>query len=63
MKIHLNGQKVEILNPCTVFQLIEEKKIPLTGIVAELNGEILTDFSKKLKEGDILELIRMVGGG
>jgi len=49
--------------PISLRDLLKEKNIPEQAIVAELNGSILTDFTSLLKEGDHLEIIRMVGGG
>lgn len=63
MRICLNGDWVHLDQPISLRDLLKEKNIPEQAIVAELNGSILTDFTSLLKEGDHLEIIRMVGGG
>ena len=63
MKIILNGKDTEIKENMSIEELEESLKIPVKAIVAEINGKIAADFSLKLKEGDVLELIRLVGGG
>ena len=63
MKISLNGDWVDLTQSITLMEILKQKKIPEKAVVAELNGEILLDFNVKLKDGDQLEIIRMVGGG
>jgi sulfur carrier protein len=50
----------------TVAQLLQEAEVKARFVVVELNGEIvprdLRD-SSVLKEGDILEVVTLVGGG
>ena len=63
MKIHLNGDSIDLTQSVVLIEILRQKNIPETGVVIELNGEILSDFNVMLKEGDQVEIIRMVGGG
>lgn len=63
MVIQVNGENLEIREGMTLLDLIKEKKVPENAVIVERNGEIVTDYSQFLQEGDVLELIRLVGGG
>jgi len=63
MTITLNGEIMTVSDQLSVGELIRQKNIPQQATVAELNSQILTDFDTRLKDGDVLELIRLVGGG
>ncbi|MEI6092211.1 MAG: sulfur carrier protein ThiS [bacterium] len=67
MKIFVNGNEHELEgSSITVEDVIKTVNMPSMGLVAELDGEIISnkDFSKSLiKDNSKLELIRIVGGG
>lgn len=66
MKITVNGKETALEAGCTVETLLREKGIPPASVVAEHNGRILSreDFAAVLlSEGDVLEILRFVGGG
>lgn len=66
MKITINGKEAVLTESCTVETLLKEKGISPAMVVAEHNGRILSreDFADAmLSEGDILEILRFVGGG
>lgn len=66
MKISLNGKNKELPTEFTVEELVQSLKIDPETLVAEVNKTIIQhqDFaSKNLQDGDVVELIRFVGGG
>ena len=66
MKIIINGEEREVNEGTTVSQLLEEMKTPAVGIAVERNQEIVSRSlhpTTVLEEGDILEIVKMVGGG
>lgn len=66
INITFNGHARTSRVGMTVAQLLQEAQINARFVVVELNGEIvprdLRD-SSVLKEGDILEVVTLVGGG
>ena len=66
MKIKLNGKEKEIAEKISLTELIDELQLKNSPIVAELSGKIVKpeDYSSTiLEDGNIVELIRFVGGG
>ena len=66
MKIVVNGELQEVSPECTVFQLLEDKAMPVNTTVVELNREILKREhwqSTILQAGDNLEVLVFMGGG
>ncbi|HBG46799.1 MAG TPA: thiamine biosynthesis protein ThiS [Deltaproteobacteria bacterium] len=66
MKIKINGEDREAQEGSTVEALLESLSIKREGIAVDLNREIVPRRllgSTVLKEGDTLEIVRMVGGG
>jgi len=66
MQITVNGQAMELSAGQTGAGLLAELKIPPATVVAELNAQIIKreDFLKHvLSDGDVLELVTVVGGG
>jgi len=64
-KITINGKLLEIKSD-TIEALLSELQIPPSGAAVALNSEIipLTKHSKQiLKDGDLVEIIRPIGGG
>jgi sulfur carrier protein len=65
MRLRLNGKDREVEAVSTVEELVAFLGIHRM-IVVEHNGEILKkeEFpERRLREGDILEIVHMVGGG
>ena len=64
MEIVINGKNANT-NARTINEIIEKREIDKRGLVIEYNGEILKQekWSKKVQEGDKLELLSFVGGG
>lgn len=66
MKITVNGKNTEVSGNISVHEYLTQKGIPLEHVVIELNKEILNRniYNKiKLKNGDTVEILQLVGGG
>ncbi len=65
MKLTINGHDREVA-AATVSALLEELGLHPQGTVVERNREIVDRDAfrdTRLNEGDVLELVRLVGGG
>ena len=66
MKILINGQERDIEGAPTVAELLRRLDLPERGVAVERNREIVPKTrhgDTVLKEGDILEIVALVGGG
>ncbi len=66
MRLHLNGELRETPELGTVADLACWLELPAFGSAIELNGEVIRRVdhpATPLKEGDRLEVVRLVGGG
>lgn len=66
MEILLNGKSHVLENSSTLEQIIKQFAKNNKHIIAELNGSIIRSQSwqnTKVKNGDALELVSIVGGG
>lgn len=62
----INGERRDIGQGATVSELLNELDIKPQGIAVELNLEIVSKSKYDetvLKDGDKVEIVRMVGGG
>ncbi len=65
MKVKINGEYREVAAG-TVWTLLEELGLHPQGTIVERNREIVDRQAYRethLSEGDVLELVRLVGGG
>ena len=65
VKLKINGENREVA-PGTVWSLLEELGLHPRGVIVERNREIVDRQAYRetpLSEGDVLELVRLVGGG
>jgi thiamine biosynthesis protein ThiS len=66
MKIRVNGKIKTITGKLTLYELIDDLKIPITKVAIELNKEII-DKKKirkiKLENNDVIEIVHFIGGG
>ena len=65
MKVKINGEPREVAAG-TVLSLLEELGLHPQGTIVERNREIVDSEAYRetpLSEGDVLELVRLVGGG
>jgi len=66
VKLHLNGELRETPDLATLADLARWLELPTFGSAIELNGEVIRRAdhpATPLKEGDRLEVVRLVGGG
>jgi sulfur carrier protein len=66
MKLTINGEQTEYPDGLTVRQLLERLGLADRRVAVERNGDIVpfrTFADAKLAEGDVLELVTLVGGG
>ena len=66
IKIKINGKIKTIIDKLTLYELINDLKIPITKVAIELNKEIINkkEVRKiKLKNNDIIEIVHFIGGG
>jgi sulfur carrier protein len=66
MKITLNGQKRDFANSCSLSEIVTQFCRQTEAVIAEHNGTIVKSAQwqqTKIREGDILELVTLVGGG
>jgi thiamine biosynthesis protein ThiS len=66
MQIVLNGKEYELAGPVSIEGLIKGLGQDGSRLVVELNATIISKelySASMLKEGDTLELVRLVGGG
>ncbi|MGH7921255.1 MAG: sulfur carrier protein ThiS [Candidatus Dormibacteraceae bacterium] len=62
----MNGRAVELPSPTTLADYLQSLGAEPRAVAVELNGEILQRAAYAgcvLREGDIVEIVRMVGGG
>jgi sulfur carrier protein len=61
-----NGANVAAELPCTLEQFLRSQNLLPRSVVVEHNGEAVTpsEFAKReLRDGDRLEIVRIVAGG
>ncbi|MGM0472235.1 MAG: sulfur carrier protein ThiS [Bacillota bacterium] len=66
MEITLNGEVEELQEEVNLEELLESKDLELDRLVIEYNQEIVSreEWSKiTVQDGDVLEVLRFVGGG
>lgn len=66
MRLRINGETRDTPHLATVADLAAWLDLPAFGSAVELNGEVIRRAdhpATPLKEGDRLEVVRLVGGG
>ena len=66
IKINLNGKIKTIIDKITLYELINDLKIPIAKVAIELNKEIINkkEIKKiKLENNDVIEIVHFIGGG
>ena len=64
--LRINGRQVELASPTPLLKYLEQLGVSHRAVAVEHNGVILDRDSyptTTLKEGDTVEIVRMVGGG
>jgi sulfur carrier protein len=66
VEITVNGERKSVAKNATAADLLESLGVPAETAVVSLNGEVLSrdDLdSKRLSEGDSVDMFAFVGGG
>ena len=66
IKINVNGKVNLIIEKTSLFNLINNLKIPIKKVAIELNQEIMDKkkLSRKIiKKNDTIEIVHFIGGG
>jgi|TARA_B100000767_G_scaffold247457_1_gene247754 thiamine biosynthesis protein ThiS len=66
IKIKVNGKIKTIIDKSTLYELINDLKIPIIKVAIELNKEIISkkEIKKiKLENDDVIEIVHFIGGG
>ena len=66
MQLTVNGEGIIFSNGNTVRQLLEQLQLADRPVAVERNGHIVsysTFDQTELNEGDVLEIVTLVGGG
>jgi sulfur carrier protein len=66
MTITINGDRVTLPQPATVAQLLEQRGLARKPCAVEVNQTLVPKdqhAEKRLAEGDIVEIVTLVGGG
>jgi len=64
--LQVNGRRVELEGPTLLLDYLEKLGVSPRAVAVERNGVIIERSSypdAKLEEGDVVEIVRMVGGG
>ena len=64
--LEINGRRVELEKPTPLLAYLEQLGVSPRAVAVELNGVIIERSAyaiAKLDDGDIVEIVRMVGGG
>lgn len=67
-RIVLNGEERELERELTIMELLELVRVRFreVGLAVAINGEVVPKSeygTKKVKEGDRVEIVQLVGGG
>jgi sulfur carrier protein len=66
LTLKVNGESRAIERPVTVLQYLEANNLVLPFMAVARNGDVLlkSEYAAvTLQDGDVLEIVRMVGGG
>jgi sulfur carrier protein len=66
MRLTVNGKPVDLPGPTALVDYLAGLGVDSRAVAVELNGQILqrADFAgTELGDGDVVEIVRMVGGG
>ena len=66
MQVTINGENRDVKEGLTVLALLEDLELQPDAMVVQRNENVIerSDFATtQLEEGDVIELVRFVGGG
>ena len=64
--LQINGRRVELESPISLLAYLEKLDVNPRSVAVEHNGVIIersTYADARLDDGDVVEIVRMVGGG
>jgi sulfur carrier protein len=64
--LQINGRRVELDEPTALLTYLDKLGVSARAVAVELNGVIMDRSAYeevKLDDGDVVEIVRMVGGG
>jgi len=64
--LQINGRRVELEGPTALLSYLEMLGVSARAVAVELNGVIIERSAYQdamLGDGDVVEIVRMVGGG
>jgi sulfur carrier protein len=64
--LQVNGRRVELDGPTALLTYLEKLGVSARAVAVELNGVIIERSAYEdanLDDGDVVEIVRMVGGG
>jgi sulfur carrier protein len=64
--VKVNGRRVDLDGPIKLLTYLEKLGVSERAVAVEINGEILERAAyanATLDDGDVVEIVRMVGGG
>lgn len=64
--LRVNGRDVELERPTPLLSYLDKLGVDARAVAVEHNGEIVERARYEavvLREGDVVEIVRMVGGG
>ena len=65
-RLQINGKEVELSRPTPLVDYLAELGVDIRAVAVEVDGEILPREQVKshvLQGGQVVEIVRMVGGG
>ena len=66
ISLQINGRHVELEGPISLLAYLEKLDVNPRSVAVEHNGVIIersTYADARLDDGDVVEIVRMVGGG
>jgi sulfur carrier protein len=66
ISLQINGKKIELEHPTRLLDYLDQLGVNQRAVAIEHNGTIIERAAYDavtLKEGDTVEIVRMVGGG
>jgi len=66
ISLHVNGKRVELGEPTSLLDYLSKLGVDPRAVAVEHNGEIIERARFEavvFREGDVVEIVRMVGGG
>ena len=66
ISLQINGKRVELEKPTALLAYLEQLGVNPRAVAVEHNGEIIDRAAYEqvtLRDGDQVEIVRMVGGG